>query len=140
MRYLFTLACLLSTLMVAKINAEGKIYKNVDPQGSTSFSDQPTPGAAEVEVKPNVINVTPVQPLPPSTAKPAKPAKQKQPDELQPVEVTGQHHIDADTEDRVYVYPRADPKKVKKIKEALSDHKKGPITIQPVPNRPILRN
>ncbi len=49
--------------------AQGTVYKNVDKEGVPSFSDQPSPGAKSIEIKPNIINVAPVKPLPPSAKK-----------------------------------------------------------------------
>jgi hypothetical protein len=37
-----------------------EVYKSVDENGVVTFSDTPTPAAQEIEVKPNVVEVTPV--------------------------------------------------------------------------------
>ena len=54
--------------------AEGEVYKSVDSQGGVEFSDKPTPGAREVDVRPNVVEVTPVKPLPPTAPVSARPS------------------------------------------------------------------
>ncbi len=49
-----------------------EVYKNVDEKGGVEFSDQPTPGAKAVDVKPNVVPVEPVKFSSPVSAVPAK--------------------------------------------------------------------
>ena len=44
-----------------------QVYENVDEQGEVEFSDRSSPGAKTIEVKPNVIDVTPVKPIESST-------------------------------------------------------------------------
>jgi hypothetical protein len=45
-----------------------EVYENVDKDGVVEFSDVPTPGSREIEVKPNVTEVTPVKRVAPSAA------------------------------------------------------------------------
>jgi hypothetical protein len=40
-----------------------QVYKSVDENGVVTFSDTPTPAAQEIEVTPNVVEVTPVTPV-----------------------------------------------------------------------------
>ena len=40
-----------------------EVYESVDQQGVVEFSDQPTAGAKEVDVRPNVVDVAPVAPV-----------------------------------------------------------------------------
>jgi len=49
-----------------------EVYKNVDHQGVVEFSDQPSPGAKAVAVKPNVVLVEPVKSSSPVSAGPAE--------------------------------------------------------------------
>lgn len=44
-----------------------KIYEDVDQKGVVEFSDHPSSGAKEIDVKPNVVDVAPVEPIEPST-------------------------------------------------------------------------
>ena len=45
-----------------------EVYKSVDQKGVVEFSDQPSPGAKAVEVKPNVVPVEPVKSSSPVSA------------------------------------------------------------------------
>ena len=45
-----------------------EVYKGVDQKGVVEFSDQPSPGAKAVEVKPNVVPVEPVKSSSPVSA------------------------------------------------------------------------
>ena len=60
---------LLSTIMIATCSVAGavEVYEQDDQQGVPEYSDKASPGAKEIEVKPNVIEVEPVKPadLPP---------------------------------------------------------------------------
>jgi hypothetical protein len=49
----------------ATIGAQ-EVYENVDRQGVVEFSDRPSPGAKEIDVKPNVVDIAPVKPIEPS--------------------------------------------------------------------------
>ena len=65
-----------------------EVYENVDRQGVVEFSDQPSPDAKPVDVRPNVVDVAPVKPMeaspPASPTGPAKaPAATVQPLEMQ---------------------------------------------------------
>jgi hypothetical protein len=40
-----------------------QVYESVDKQGVVEYSDELSPGAKEIVVKPNVVDVTPVKPL-----------------------------------------------------------------------------
>ena len=44
-----------------------EIYKTVNEDGVVEYSDMPTPEAQEVEVKPNVVEVTPAKPADPAS-------------------------------------------------------------------------
>ena len=43
------------------------VYENVDQQGVVEFSDQASPGALQIDVRPNVVNVAPVNSAPPAS-------------------------------------------------------------------------
>jgi hypothetical protein len=60
---------LLSAAMITTSFTAGaqQVYENVDKQGAVEFSDHSSPGAKTIEVKPNIISVTPVKPIEPST-------------------------------------------------------------------------
>ncbi len=49
-----------------------EVYKNVDEKGVVEFSDQPSPGAKAVDVKPNVVPFEPVKSSSPVSAGPAE--------------------------------------------------------------------
>ena len=57
---------LLITLIVATSFSVGavEVFEKKDQQGEVEFSDQPTAGAKEIEVDPNVVKVTPVESTP----------------------------------------------------------------------------
>jgi hypothetical protein len=53
-------AALVATSAIA--TAE-QVYENVDEAGAVEFSDHASPSAKSIDVKPNVIEVTPVAPI-----------------------------------------------------------------------------
>jgi len=64
-----------------------EIYKTVNEDGVVEYSDMPTPEAQEVEVKPNVVEVTPRESADPASDKSSPRAKEvtetsQQPDEV----------------------------------------------------------
>jgi hypothetical protein len=68
-----------------------EVYESVDEDGVVGFSDTPTPGAEEVEVHPNVIEVTPVNPpaAPPAVESSTGPAATDE-SALEPEEIYGE--------------------------------------------------
>ncbi len=65
-------AVLLIGWLPTAVHAEEKVYKSVGPDGEVTFSDTPSHGAKEIEVKP-APSYTPA-PLPPMGTGPAAPA------------------------------------------------------------------
>lgn len=58
-------------------------YESVDQQGVVEFSDQPTAGAKEIDIRPNVVDVVPLdqsQPASSTTGAAEKPAGSVQPE------------------------------------------------------------
>lgn len=70
-------------LLAASIPAgAGDIYKRVNEDGVTEFSDKPFPGASQVNVNPNVVTTNPVQrraraSTPADAGEPAAPASRR---------------------------------------------------------------
>ena len=60
MLYIRNSLLVLALAAVSLTAAAEKVYKSVDENGVVSFSDTPTPAAQEIEVTPNVTEVTPV--------------------------------------------------------------------------------
>lgn len=65
-----------------------EVYENVDRQGVVEFSDRPGPGAKEIDVKPNVVDIAPAKPIEsshstPSTGASKVPAGRVQPEVIQ---------------------------------------------------------
>ena len=56
---------LLSTIILATSFsvAAVEVYEQKDQEGNVEFSDQPTAGAKEIEIDPNVVKVAPVVPI-----------------------------------------------------------------------------
>jgi len=50
-----------------------KVYESVDEKGNVSFSDQPNSNAKKIEVKPNVVDITPAADID-NSSKPANTA------------------------------------------------------------------
>jgi hypothetical protein len=61
-----------------------EVYENVDQQGVVEFSDQPSSGAREIDVRPNVVDVAPVDPVTSSPSVPATGAAQAPAGKVQP--------------------------------------------------------
>lgn len=54
-------------LMLFTANAAGQVYKRIGPDGKVYFSDQPEPGATEIEVRPApTVKLPPVPQRPPA--------------------------------------------------------------------------
>lgn len=65
-----------------------EVYENVDRQGVVEFSDRPSRGAKEIDIKPNVVDIAPVKPIEPSrpispTGASKAPAGRVQPEVIQ---------------------------------------------------------
>lgn len=57
-----------AAMFAMSVNAGAqKIYEDVDQKGVVEFSDHPSPGAKEIDVEPNVVDIAPVAPIEPST-------------------------------------------------------------------------
>ncbi|MGB5440356.1 MAG: DUF4124 domain-containing protein [Gammaproteobacteria bacterium] len=55
-------AMLIATMITTSYTATAQeVYENVDQQGVVEFSDQPSSGAKQIDVRPNVVNVAPVR-------------------------------------------------------------------------------
>lgn len=78
-KYRITLFAALMTTGFA-VSAE-EVFEKVDKQGGVEFSDQPSPGAKAIDVKPNVVNVTPVKPMGTTSPAPATGVAEKPADE-----------------------------------------------------------
>ena len=80
-----------AAIMTTSFTASAQeVFEKVDPQGGVEFSDQPSPGAKAIDVKPNVVNVTPVKPIQPtapasSAGGKGTPASSAQPEEIRDV-------------------------------------------------------
>jgi hypothetical protein len=68
MLYIRKLLMVLAMGAVSFTTGAQEVYENVDKDGVVEFSDVPTPGSREIEVKPNVTEVTPVKRVAPSPA------------------------------------------------------------------------
>jgi hypothetical protein len=87
---MLSLRNILMVLAVAGVSlatSAQEVYKTVNADGVVEYSDSPTPDAQEVEVKPNVVDVTPVPAAAPprevSSADPETPAEPaRQTDEI----------------------------------------------------------
>ncbi len=67
------IATFLAVLLLPGIAAAEQVYKRRDAQGVVEYSDQPSPGAEKIEIKPNVIHLEKAKPSG-STAPAAKAA------------------------------------------------------------------
>ena len=55
-------AMLIAAMITTSYTASAQdVYENVDQQGVVEFSDQPSTGARQIDVRPNVVNVAPVR-------------------------------------------------------------------------------
>lgn len=62
-------------LSVSLTASAEKVYEKTGKEGVPEFSDQPSPGAKKIEVKPNVVEIVPARRITPSP--PVNPAKKK---------------------------------------------------------------
>ena len=60
MLYIRNSLLFLALAAVSLTTAADEVYKSVDENGVVSFSDTPTPSSQEIEVTPNVTEMTPV--------------------------------------------------------------------------------
>ena len=74
------------------------VYESVDQQGVVEFSDEPSTGAKEIDVRPNVVDVAPAPPLQPSLPAATTGAQQAPAGGVQPEVV----HEDADADVEYY--------------------------------------
>lgn len=65
--------------------AAEEVYEKKGKDGVVEFSDQSSPGAQKIGVKPNVVHVTPVQPLEPAPDSPAAAMPEASPRGEEPV-------------------------------------------------------
>ena len=56
------IATFLAVLLLPGIAAAEQVYKRRDAQGVVEYSDQPSPGAEKIEIKPNVIHLEKAKP------------------------------------------------------------------------------
>ena len=55
-------AMLIAAMITTSYTATAQeVYENVDQQGVVEFSDQPSSGAKQIDVRPNVVNIAPVR-------------------------------------------------------------------------------
>jgi hypothetical protein len=87
MRDLLSILMVLATVGVSATAGAQDVYKSVNADGVVEYSDTPQPNSQEIEVKPNVVEVTPVSAPTPSpeasaTEPEAQPEAASQPEEL----------------------------------------------------------
>jgi hypothetical protein len=88
MKYHHRILILTAIITTSAATGAQEVYENVDRQGVVEFSDRPGPGAKEIDVKPNVVDVAPAKPIEssqptPSTGASKAPAGRVRPEVIQ---------------------------------------------------------
>jgi len=89
----------LSLFCISLVSNAEQVYEKVDKQGVPSFSDQATPGAEKIDVKPNVVHQKPASPEPATAQHQEKKSSAKQTSQTGSYETDGLSRRDRDERD-----------------------------------------